>query len=151
MRIYQIIKGTSADGPGLRNSIYVSGCAHACPGCHNPQTWSFSSGAEMTIQEILDEVLDDYADITISGGDPVYQAGQVEDLCRELKRYNKNIWLYTGFTYEEVRQKCPSLLLYIDVLVDGLYDANKRDLTRFCGSTNQRIIYLKNGEIETVK
>lgn len=147
MKILKIVKQTAADGPGLRNSIYVSGCAHACPGCHNPESWNFDAGTEMDIHEIVAEVLDPYADITITGGDPVYRYEEVIELCQALKGYGKNIWLFTGFTYEEISLICPALLLCIDVLVDGKYDETQRDLTRFCGSKNQRILYLRHGKI----
>lgn len=151
MRILEIIKGTCADGPGLRNSIYVAGCGHKCPGCHNPESWKFTAGKEMTIPEILDEVLDAYTDITISGGDPMYQAEELIELCKILKWAGKNIWVYTGFTIDQLVGVQKECLKYIDVLVDGPYIANKRDLTRFCGSSNQNIIYLKNGEITAIK
>lgn len=147
MRVLKIIKGTAADGPGIRNSIYVAGCAHQCPGCHNPESWDFMNGKRMSVSEVLEQVLDPYADITITGGDPVYQHVEVTKLCKYLKAAGKNIWLFTGFLYKDLQSRCPELLKYIDVLVDGPYDANKRDLTRFCGSSNQRILHLKNGEI----
>lgn len=147
MKILKIVKQTVADGTGLRNSIYVSGCAHACPGCHNPESWNFDAGTEMSVHEIVNEVLDPYADITITGGDPVYRYNEVIELCQELKKRNKNIWLFSGFTYEQIERLCPTLLLYIDVLVDGKYDETQRDLSRFCGSKNQRILYLRDGKI----
>lgn len=147
MRILKIIKGTASDGPGIRNSIYVAGCAHRCKGCHNPESWDFFGGQQMSVGEVLAEVLDQYADITISGGDPVYQHEDVTKLCKYLKAAGKNIWLFTGFLYKDLQMRCPELLKNIDVLVDGPYLAHKRDLTRFCGSSNQRILYLKNGEI----
>lgn len=147
MRVIKIVKGTCCDGPGLRNTIYVAGCIHKCPGCHNPESWDFRAGREMTIDEVFNEVYDEYADVTFSGGDPALQWGECLELCHRLKERGKNIWFYTGYEYQDLKERCPELLQVIDVLVDGRYDANRRDLTRFCGSTNQRILHLKNGEI----
>lgn len=151
MKILNIIKGTAVDGPGLRNSVYVAGCIHHCPGCHNPQSWDFNNGHDMTVEEVFNEVYDDYCDVTLTGGDPALQHWECLDLCKLLKARGKNIWMYTGYLYEDLKARCPELLKYIDVLVDGHYDQNKRDLTRFCGSTNQRIIHLKNGEITSIE
>ena len=105
----------------------------------------------MTVDEVFNEVYDDYCDVTLTGGDPALQHRECLDLCKRLKAHGKNIWMYTGYLYEDLKVRCPELLKFIDVLVDGRYDQSKRDLTRFCGSTNQRIIHLKNGEIETTE
>lgn len=149
MKVIKIIKGTAADGPGLRNSIYVAGCIHECPGCHNPETWDFAAGKWMTVDEVFDEVYDDYADVTLTGGDPALQWMECVDLCERLKAHGKNIWMYTGYLYQDLEARCPELLKLIDVLVDGHYDQTKRDTTkRFAGSTNQRILHLKDGKID---
>jgi anaerobic ribonucleoside-triphosphate reductase activating protein len=121
-----------------------------CKGCHNPESWSFTAGTEETIEQLEEWLCTKYCNVTISGGDPIYQHKAITELCKRLKARGKNIWLFTGFYYNEVKQIAPELLKYIDVLVDGPYDANKRDLTRFAGSTNQNIIYLKEGEIYKV-
>jgi anaerobic ribonucleoside-triphosphate reductase activating protein len=118
-----------------------------CPGCHNPKSWSFTAGQEGTVEELADKLCTKYCDVTISGGDPVYQHAAVTELCKVLKERGKSVWLFTGFTYDEVRHIAPELLRVIDVLVDGPYDAHRRDLSRFAGSSNQRILYLSNGEI----
>lgn len=148
MRILKIIKGTAADGPGLRNSIYVAGCAHKCPGCHNPESHDFNAGQDMTIDYIVSEVLDKYADISISGGDPMYQPADLLELCKRLKAADKTIWVWTGFEFEELTSVQRECLKYIDVLVDGPYMKNLRSTARYCGSLNQRILHLKNGEID---
>lgn len=152
MKILRIVRETAADGPGLRNSLYVAGCNHQCMGCHNPQSWDFSSGLNKTPRELADALcLGNSYNITISGGDPIYQSSELTDLCRLIKtEYKRNIWVYTGFLKEEVDQICPDLYQYIDVLVDGPFDKKLRDsLTseernnlRFIGSPNQSIIYL---------
>ena len=152
MRVLKIIKGTASDGPGLRNTVYVSGCIHKCPGCHNPESWSFTAGKRMTPLEVFQEVYDDFADVTFSGGDPMLQWTEVYEVCYMLKERGKNIWLYTGYDYEDIVTRAPEILQVIDVLVDGKYDQSKREVTkRFAGSTNQRIIHLKDGKIDFIE
>ena len=136
-----------ADGPGFRTSIYCAGCAHHCPGCHNPQSWDFKGGYEVTIEELLDIIkADEFANVTFSGGDPFYQVEAFTELARRIKtETNKTIWCYTGFTYEEIQAdpRLSQILPYLDVLVDGPYVEALRDTNlRFRGSSNQRIIEL---------
>lgn len=152
MRVLKIIKGTASDGPGLRNSVYLAGCIHKCPGCHNPESWNIMNGKPMTPLEVFQEVYDDFADVTFSGGDPMLQWTEVYEVCHMLKERGKNIWLYTGYDYEDIISRAPEILQVIDVLVDGKYDQTKREVTkRFAGSTNQRIIHLKDGKIDFIE
>lgn len=143
--VLDIIEDTMVDGPGFRTSIYCAGCRHACPGCHNPQSWDFDGGHPMTTEEIMRIIeADPYANVTFSGGDPMYQPEGFVELARAIKeRTQKNIWCYTGFTFEALvnnpRQR--ALLEQIDVLVDGPYLKAERDETLcFRGSRNQRLI-----------
>ncbi len=133
------------DGPGFRTSIYCAGCRHACPGCHNPQSWDFSGGRAMTTEEIMRVIVaDPYANVTFTGGDPMYQPEGFAELARAIhERTQKDIWCYTGFTFEQLlgnpRQR--ALLEQIDVLVDGPFvKALRNDELIFRGSSNQRII-----------
>ena len=133
------------DGPGFRTSIYCAGCRHKCPGCHNPQSWDFEGGHSMSTDDIMRVIESDpYANVTFSGGDPMYQPEGFTELARAIKeRTDKNIWCYTGFTFETLvnnpRQR--ALLEQIDVLVDGPFVKSKRDETLcFRGSSNQRIL-----------
>ena len=144
MRILDIVEGTTVDGPGLRTSVYCAGCPNACPGCHNPQTWDINAGHEMSTQEIMDIIMaDPFANVTFSGGDPMYQAAGFAELAREIhKRTNKDIWCYTGFTFESlITQEQRELLEQLDVLVDGPFIEKLRDTDLlFRGSSNQRLI-----------
>lgn len=146
MRILDIIHQTTADGPGFRVSVYAAGCNHRCPGCHNPQSWDMKGGREMTVEEVFAEIeKDDFSTgVTFTGGDPFYQVEEFTELAKLIKeRTTKNIWCYTGFTYEEILEdeKLSVLLPYLDALVDGPYIESQRDLSlRFRGSKNQRII-----------
>lgn len=132
------------DGPGFRTSIYCAGCKHACPGCHNPQSWDMSKGHEMTTDEIMAVIeADPYANVTFSGGDPMYQPEGFTELARAIhQRTNKDIWCYTGFTYESlIGERQRELLEQIDVLVDGPFVERLRDDDLvFRGSSNQRLI-----------
>ena len=132
------------DGPGFRTSIYCAGCRHKCPGCHNPQSWAFDQGHEMSVEEIMKIIeADPYANVTFSGGDPMYQAAGFAELAREIhKRTNKDIWCYTGFTFESlITQEQRELLEQLDVLVDGPFIEKLRDTDLlFRGSSNQRLI-----------
>ncbi len=144
MRILDIVEGTTVDGPGLRTSIYVAGCMHGCPGCHNPQSWDFEAGRDMTLDELLGVVRFNNFNVSLSGGDPMYVAAEAGALCRLIKsELHKNIWCYTGFTWEAIVNKSEfmPLLENIDVLVDGPFIQSRRDISlRFRGSGNQRII-----------
>ncbi len=149
LRLLRTFKETIVDGVGLRYSIYFSGCSHACSGCHNEYSWNPNNGTELTYK-ILNEIANEINQnelldgITISGGDPLFNPKDMLKVLKFLKKKTKkNIWMYTGYTLEEIkkddlRKKC---LKYVDVLVDGrfikeLYDPN----IKFRGSSNQRII-----------
>ena len=147
MNYHKIEACNLANGTGWRVILWLSGCSHHCPGCHNPETWDENSGAKFDIKakDLLFDLLNkDYIKgITFTGGDPLHKNNRKEvvELCKQIKEkfQNKDIWLYTGYTFEEI--KTPEILKDIDVLVDGPYMQEKRDITiPFRGSTNQRII-----------
>jgi anaerobic ribonucleoside-triphosphate reductase activating protein len=144
LRVLDIVEDTMVDGPGFRTAIYCAGCRHACPGCHNPQSWQFDQGREMTVGELMSIIMaDPYANVTFSGGDPMYQAAAFAELARAIhQQTNKDIWCYTGFTFESLIQHDQrELLAEVDVLVDGPYVERLRDEELlFRGSSNQRII-----------
>lgn len=151
MNISGIIYDSVVDGEGIRNTLFISGCLHHCHGCHNPQTWDFDYGYEFTkekqkefIKKCKDNPLLD--GITISGGDPIYSSKELIPFLKEYKKENPThtIWLYTGFKYEDIKNN--EILKLIDILVDGEYIEEFRDITlAFRGSSNQRIIRLEKG------
>ena len=146
LSILDIIDGTVVDGPGFRLSIYCAGCSHRCNGCHNPQSWEIGNGKEMDIDELMQVVKDSPWNVTLSGGDPFFQAEGFAELARRIKaETNKTVWCYTGYTLEAlVQENDPwkmELLRNIDVLVDGPFVQDLRDeQLRFRGSSNQRIL-----------
>jgi anaerobic ribonucleoside-triphosphate reductase activating protein len=144
LRILSIIEDTMVDGPGFRTSIYCAGCHHACPGCHNQQSWDFNQGKLMTTDEIMDIILaDPFANVTFSGGDPMYQAEGFTELAHAIHaRSHKTIWCFTGFTFETlIHHDQRELLDQLDVLVDGPFVQSLRDPDLlFRGSSNQRLI-----------
>ncbi len=143
LRVVDIVEGTSVDGPGLRTSIYLAGCDHHCPGCHNPSTWPHDAGKDMTYEEFLKIIDYNNFDVTFSGGDPLYQAQSLLPLLQMLKKAGRGIWCYTGFTFEQIsaHPEMNKLLQYIDVLVDGPYISEfRKPGLLFRGSSNQRLI-----------
>ena len=147
MQYHNITKDDMLNGDGLRVVLWVAGCGHACPGCHNPITWDENGGLpfdEAAKEEIFTELAKDYVSgVTFSGGDPLYPANreQVGALAREVHaRFpEKTIWLYTGYSWEEI--SALPLMQYIDVLVDGKFIADLKDTKlHWKGSFNQRII-----------
>ena len=154
--ILDIVEDTTVDGPGFRTTIYCAGCPNRCPGCHNPQSWDIANGREVDVEEILEVILaDPFADVTFSGGDPMFQPQGFAALARAIKeRSNKNIWCYTGYLFEQLIENPAQreLLERVDVLVDGRFvEALMDDQLHFRGSSNQRIIdvpaSLEKGEV----
>lgn len=138
------------DGPGLRMVVWTQGCIHNCKECHNPQTHDLCGGHEVDTQDIIDKIktLKLQRGITLSGGEPFLQPEALEEIAREAKQNNLDVWSYTGFTIEQLldknnpsRFKNLNLLKQIDVLVDGKFEISKKDfMLKFRGSSNQRII-----------
>lgn len=156
IKVADILYETMTDGPGFRTSIYCQGCDHHCPGCHNPQTWDFNGGKEYTVEELFNIIeADEFSDVTFSGGDPMFQVEAFTELARMVKnKTNKTIWCYSGYTYGQIAEspRMRLILPFLDVLVDGRFMIDKRNTDlRFRGSENQRIVYLKNGEIDKIE
>ena len=149
IRLAGIVPESIVDGPGLRMTIFVQGCPHHCDGCHNPGTHDFDGGNEVTVDNVLNTINARYFGldgITLSGGEPFCQAEQCAYIARVAHCLGLNVWVYMGFTFEELlgRTEAMALLLETDVLVDGRFEILNRTLcTPFIGSSNQRIIDVK--------
>ena len=148
MNYHNITKCDMLNGEGVRVVLWVSGCVHACPNCHNQQTWNPNSGIPFdneAIQEIYAELENPYVDgITFSGGDPLHPLNYntILWLCTQIKlKYpNKNIWLYTGYSLDTVKLIYSDILEYVDVLVDGTFiETLKSPDKHWVGSSNQKI------------
>jgi len=150
MNYIKISRYDIANGKGIRTVLWVSGCNHMCKNCHNKMTWDSKAGKPIT-QEVIDILREDlskpYIDgITFSGGDPLFPDNRSDTtrIIKSLKEEfpNKSIWLYTGYTYEDIQDL--EVIKYIDVLVDGEYQEENRNISLpFCGSDNQRVIDVK--------
>ncbi|MCH5231726.1 MAG: anaerobic ribonucleoside-triphosphate reductase activating protein [Muribaculaceae bacterium] len=145
-RVADIIRGTTVDGQGFRTSIYLSGCSHHCEGCHNPATWNPDYGEIMSLDDIMDIVREEDFNVTLSGGDPLFNPEMTGLLINALKNDGRTVWVYTGFTWEEIINDV-SLLRVIkeaDVVVDGRFVKELMDPDLpFRGSLNQRLIDVK--------
>ncbi len=147
MRYHNITKDDMLNGDGLRVVLWVAGCSHRCKGCQNPTTWDPNGGIPFTDlekKEILEQLDKSYIEgITFSGGDPLHENNrrEVTALAREIKKKypKKTIWLYTGYLWEDVKDW--NIVNYLDVLVDGKFILETRDVTlHWKGSPNQRVI-----------
>ena len=149
LRIAGIVNDSVVDGLGIRMTLFTQGCPHRCEGCHNPHTHDYAGGYEITLGEIADKVkanplLDG---MTFSGGEPFEQSEALSDLAVWLRQNGLNLWCYSGYTYEQLLAKSEqnsavaTLLEYTNVLVDGRFEQDKKNLLlNFRGSENQRVI-----------
>ncbi len=145
LRISGIVPESVVDGEGFRLTVFVQGCSHHCKGCHNPQTWDYDGGRLVDVSDIVSALAGDplLQGITFSGGEPFDQPEALCELADAARGLGKDIWSWTGYTYEELLRddKKRALLTKLDVLVDGPFILEERDLSLlFRGSRNQRII-----------
>ena len=150
MNYHNITHDDMLNGKGFRVVLWVAGCSHHCKGCHNSETWNPNSGIlfdDSAKEEIYNELKKDYVQgITFSGGDPLFPGNrdEISKLIKDIKEKfpQKNIWLYTGFVYDQVKDL--EVMNYIDVLVDGPFIIElKSPEKHWVGSSNQRVIDLQ--------
>lgn len=156
-----IVPESVVDGPGVRFVVFVQGCPHHCQGCHNPETWDFQGGKEMTVKEVLKMLrkkvkLNHIEGLTLSGGEPFLQAEELIQLAKEAKKMGLDVVTYTGYTFDQLQTLdvpgVNELLEVTDILIDGPFIQEYRDISlAFRGSSNQRVINLaatrEQGEI----
>ncbi|HIV86197.1 MAG TPA: anaerobic ribonucleoside-triphosphate reductase activating protein [Candidatus Monoglobus merdigallinarum] len=152
IRIAGVVKESITDGEGIRFVLFVQGCPHRCPGCHNPQTHDFGGGQVVDTDDVVKEFSKNplLRGITFSGGEPFCQPAPLVEIGEQVLRLNKNITVYSGYTFEELLKMSKAdsnilrLLQISDVLIDGRFELDKKSLNiRFRGSKNQRMIDLK--------
>lgn len=142
-----------ANGPGLRLSLFTSGCTHHCKGCFQPETWNFKNGEPFTLETqkyIIEKSKNKYiAGLSLLGGDPLDNVDGILPLLQEYRKTfaaTKSIWLWTGYLFEEILKDDlkSKVLPFIDVIIDGKFEENLKDITlKYKGSTNQRVIDVK--------
>jgi anaerobic ribonucleoside-triphosphate reductase activating protein len=149
IRLAGVIEESITDGPGVRFVVFTQGCPHHCPMCHNPQTHDFASGFMKGCDDIVSEMLENplISGVTLSGGEPFAQAESSAYIARKAKENNKDVFTYTGYTFEELEKKAEKdkgvkdLIENSDYIVDGPFINSLKSLElRFRGSRNQRII-----------
>ena len=147
IRVCGIEPESIVDGPGFRYVLFVQGCPHRCPGCHNPESHDFDAGEDMTTEEVLADIEKNphLRGVTFSGGEPFCQVHPLLELARKIKADGLSLMSYSGYTLEELQARhdpeTDELLGLLDVLVDGRYIEAERNLTLiYRGSENQRVI-----------
>lgn len=153
IRLSGIAYESLVNGPGLRRVFFAQGCKHNCKGCFNPETHDFKGGEEFDIDPLIEDVKNNpmIKGVTFSGGDPLEQGESFAYMAKRFKDIGLNIWVFTGYKFEYILEKLDEisgwreLVENIDVLVDGRFEeALKEDSLEFKGSSNQRIIDVKN-------
>lgn len=153
LRIAGYTRESVVDGHGIRFVIFAQGCPHHCKGCHNPETWDFAGGQEVTGEELLSLIRSTglLSGVTFSGGEPFAQARAFASLAEKVRMLGLDVVTYTGYTFEEIlemaehNQDIRRLLELSDLLVDGPYLEEERDLSLpFRGSRNQRLISVRD-------
>lgn len=160
LRLAGLHEESIVDGPGIRLALFVQGCPHRCPGCHNPETHDFAAGYTQSVSEILALYREDplLSGITFSGGEPFCQPAPLAALGEQVHALGGNVVTYTGYLYEELLgfagedEAVTALLCVTDLLIDGPYVREKRTLSLpFRGSSNQRILELLPGSVQCKK
>lgn len=148
IRYAHILNDSIVDGPGMRLVVFLQGCKWNCEGCHNPHLFPLDEGIEIEEVQlakiILKKINSMHSGITFSGGDPILQNEALLKVIKYIRsrRPDINIWVYTGFLFEDINNL--PLLKEIDVLVDGQFKLNEKDISlKFKGSANQRVIDIK--------
>ncbi len=158
IKIYGISKQSIVDGAGFRYAVFTQGCRHFCKGCHNPESWDENAGKWMDTDEIFADFVKNplLKGVTFSGGEPFLQPKPLIELAKLVKSKNKDVTIFTGYTYEELmemqNEDIKTLLDLTDILIDGKFILEQKNLLlSFRGSENQRVIDMnetrKNGKL----
>ena len=157
INLYGTAPDSIVDGPGLRYAVFVQGCTHHCPGCHNPESQPVVGGTPTAISDVLADIRANklITGVTLSGGEPFEQPAACAALARALKADGYNLWAYSGYLYEQLLARAEAepavaeLLAIIDVLVDGPFvEGRKSYMLKWRGSDNQRLIDVPRSQAE---
>lgn len=152
MRIAGLVQDSIVDGPGLRFTVFTQGCPHDCPGCHNPETHAPDGGREVSVEYVISEMRKNPLTdgVTLSGGDPFFQAAACGEIASAAHTAGLNVWTYTGYTFEALLQLADTdagiadLLRETDILVDGPFVLEQKSFSvPWRGSKNQRLLDAK--------
>ena len=159
MRIAGLVQDSIVDGAGFRFVVFAQGCLRRCVGCHNPDSFDLDGGVEMPVDDVIREMLSNPLTdgLTLSGGEPFLQAADCAAIARAAIENGLNVWVYTGYTFEELLHEAltqpdyKELLELTDVLIDGAFIMEERSLLlKWRGSKNQRIIDVPNSLANSV-
>lgn len=151
IKVAGFLDNSLVNGEGIRSVLFVSGCNHHCSGCHNEVMQDFNYGETVDTKEILDRIKNNMPiikGVTFSGGEPFEQPKALVELTQKIKELNLDIWCYTGYTFENIKESKDedklNLLKNIQVLIDGKFESHLVDNSpKYAGSSNQRIINVK--------
>ena len=152
LAVKNIQSDSIVDGEGIRSVVWFQGCSHDCKECQNPETWDFNGGYEVSLDDVKKQIreLEYQKGVTFSGGDPMMQIEALAELTKYVHECNMDVWVYTGYTFEELMKLAEKNPVYIDALnnIDALVDGRfvlelKSFDVKFRGSSNQRILDVK--------
>ena len=144
-RIHHILKNTKVEGPKTRYCIWFQGCSRRCKGCWARETWDFKKGIGVDTKDVIDDILNtkNIEGVTFLGGEPFEQYEALLEISEAVHTNNLGIVCFTGKNYDEIKEKYPEILKYIDLLIDGEFQEKKKDYSRpWVGSSNQNYIFL---------
>ena len=148
INLARIMLRSSVNGPGERFVIWVQGCPLACPGCWNPDTWSFEKRWLRNTRDIIEQIraAEDLEGVTFTGGEPFMQAAALADIGEAVQQMGRSVFVFSGYTLDELStEKARRLLSVTDVLVSGRYDQTMPTSAHpFCSSSNQQVHFLTN-------
>lgn len=155
LQVAGFLDNSLVNGEGLRSVVFVSGCNHNCPGCHNIDMQNYDYGESVDVKLVFEKIQKNMPlikGVTFSGGEPFQQAEALCELASMVKKEGLNLWCYTGYTYEYILKSKDKykleLLKHIDVLVDGPFiESLKENAPKYVGSSNQRILNLNESSI----
>lgn len=149
LRVFNILKTTKVEGPGIRYCIWAQGCSRHCKGCQAVHTWSHTGGILIDVEDIIEDIKSqkNIEGVTFLGGEPFEQAEALGFIAKEVQKLGLSVLCFSGFLLEELRQEEKNRLLLdnIDLLIDGEFELELVDYSRpWCGSSNQRYHFLTN-------